>query len=275
MTSYFFVPASKINKIQDFKKFRIDEYIIDFEDAIKASERKELFNQLNELNHSLNYYYRVPLHNLSNDTVLDLTFLNSFIAKGYRKFIFPKITSTLELDEILDEYKSVDLHIILLIETPKLYLELLVKGFKYEGKLTGIAIGSHDFMSVVGGIHTIPNLEVIRQNILYLAKSYNFTAIDFASMNLKNMQSFENEVLDGFKKGYDAKFIIHPKQLEVFNSIQFYSKEEYKTAIKIEKALSKIKNEKEFNPVIIDGIIIEQPHIKRAKKIITYYNKKA
>ena len=46
MESYFFVPASKINKIQELSKLKINTIIIDFEDAIKASQRNDFFLDL-------------------------------------------------------------------------------------------------------------------------------------------------------------------------------------------------------------------------------------
>ena len=273
MESYFFVPASKMNKIQELQKLKINEFIIDFEDAIKASQRNDFFLELDNLENSKNCFFRVPLHDLSKADELDLTLINKFIKQGFTKFVFPKISSINQLDQVLGAFNTDVLDIILLVETPRLYLELQSTIFKYAEKLTGIGLGSHDFMSIVGGKHTLKNLEVVRQNILYLAKSCNITSIDIASMDVKDEESFKVEVIDGFNKGYDAKFIIHPKQYKLIESIQFYSEEEYIQALKIEEELSKLKNKKEFNPVVLDGKIIEQPHINRAKQILKNYKK--
>jgi citrate lyase beta subunit len=92
-------------------------------------------------------------------------------------------------------------------------------------------------------------------------------------MEIKDEESFKNEVIDGFNKGYEGKFIIHPRQLYLINSIKFYSEKEYIQALKIEKELSKIKNKKEFNPIVIEGRVIEQPHINRAKQVLKNYKK--
>ena len=273
MESYFFVPASKITKIQDLRRLRIEEFIIDFEDAIKASQRNSFFSALNDLEKSKDFYLRVPLHSLSRPDKLDLAFIGKFIEQGYTKFVFPKISSIDQLEEVFRTLKLETLKIVLLVETPRLYLELQSTIFNYQKSLTGIGLGSHDFMSMVGGKHTLKNLEVVRQNILYLAKSCNITSIDIASMNINDEESFIKEVTNGFNKGYDAKFIIHPKQFQTINSIQFYSEDEYNQALRIEEALSKLENKKEFNPIVLDGKIIEQPHINRAKQILKNYKK--
>jgi len=273
MESYFFLPASKLNKLQELRKLKIKEFIIDFEDAIKASQRNIFFLELNSLSNSKEFYLRVPLHSLTNEDKLDLALISEFIEQGYTKFVFPKITSTNQFEQVLKTLKTAALEIILLVETPRLYLELQSTILNYQKNLTGIGLGSHDFMSIVGGKHTLKNLEVVRQNILYLAKSCNITSIDIASMDINDKESFKEEVLDGFNKGYEAKFIIHPKQFNIINSIQFYSEGEYTQALKIEEELSKLENKKEFNPIVLDGKIIEQPHINRAKQILKNYKK--
>jgi citrate lyase beta subunit len=273
MESYFFVPASKINKIQELSKLKLNTIIIDFEDAIKASQRNDFFKELKDLENCKDYYLRVPLHDLTNASNLDLTLISKFIKQGFTKFVLPKISSINQLDQVLEEFKLEALEVILLIETPRLYLELQPTIFKYNKRLSGIGLGSHDFMSIVGGKHTLKNLEVVRQNILYLAKSCNLKSIDIASMEIKDEESFKNEVIDGFNKGYEGKFIIHPRQLYLINSIKFYSEKEYIQALKIEKELSKIKNKKEFNPIVIEGRVIEQPHINRAKQVLKNYKK--
>lgn len=273
MESYFFVPATKLNKISNLTKLNISEFIIDFEDAIKASERELLFQDLNNINKTKECFIRVPLHELSFEENLDLDFLKKFINKGYKKFVLPKIKNLKELDVILKQFKSEDLKYILLIETPRTYLEFLNSFNKYGNKLFGIGLGSHDFMSIVGGKHILQNLETIRQNILFIARALNIVPIDIASMELKNDEAFKQEVIDGFNKGFDAKFIIHPKQYEIINNTNFYTEEEYNLAIKIKEELLKLKNKKEFNPIVIEGKIIEQPHIQRAEKIIKNYKK--
>jgi len=93
-------------------------------------------------------------------------------------------------------------------------------------------------------------------------------------MELNDMASFENEILDGFQKGYDAKLIIHPKQQQFINEIQFYSIEDFDWAKKVLNALSMINGIENFNPVVINGSIVERPHLKRAEKIINWFKNK-
>jgi citrate lyase beta subunit len=99
---------------------------------------------------------------------------------------------------------------ILLIEHPKALVELEDILKNYSKCIHGIGLGSHDLSIEVGMINDIDIIRSIRINIMILAKAYNIEAIDVASMNISEKESFENEVKDGFKCGYRSKFLIHP-----------------------------------------------------------------
>jgi citrate lyase beta subunit len=214
-------------------------------------------------------FIRVPLFNLTRQ--LDISFIKSFIDKGYRKFVLPKLNSLSDYDKLLANLNCANLEFIILIENPKIYYELQHRISDYTGNLIAIGLGSHDFMDYIGGVHNLQNLDVLRQNILYMARSSGIFAIDIASMQVHQSDHFESELRDGFEKGYDGKFIIHPSQMKIFNKFQFYTEKDYLFALKIQEKLKASGNKNEFEPVIIDGLIIERPHIDRAEKIIRTY----
>ena len=91
MESYFFVPSSKLNKIPELRKLKINEFIIDFEDAIKASQRNDFFIELEDLKDSKNCYLRVSLHDLSKADELDLTLISKFIKQGFKNLYSLKL----------------------------------------------------------------------------------------------------------------------------------------------------------------------------------------
>lgn len=271
MESFFFVPGTRLHKISDIQKLNVSQIIIDLEDAVKVSEREEILNKLCSDNSYCQFFIRIPLYN--QNEILDNSIFKKLYENGFRNFIFPKIQKVSDFDEIYsDAYQ--DLKIILLVETTRFFLEVKEVLLKHKKLFFGIGIGSHDFMSEVGGVHDLKNLEYVRLQILYLARMIHIKAIDIASMELKNENSFREEIQDGLHKGYDAKFFIHPFQISIFKSLSLYSENEYNWAQKIMNEFSKVESASEFNPIIIDGQIIERPHLAKAKKIIEYYASK-
>jgi len=273
MYSFFFIPASKIDKLEKLRNLAIDEFIIDFEDAIKESERQDLIDRLSQNEALRDCYLRIPVYD-NSETNIDLNYLKPFLKSGFKNFVFPKIQSIDDLETLRVLTKSYNISPILLIETPRLYLELLSNISTYVNYFRSVALGSHDFMASVGGVHNLENLETVRQNILYFARATHSQAIDIASMNINDTDAFRLELQDGFRKGFDGKFLIHPRQHKIFDTYQFYTEEEYNSALKIISQLEMVQgNEEEFNPVVIDGQIIERPHLERALKVVKTYKK--
>ncbi len=269
---FFFVPGNRLHKIPDIRNLNVSEIIIDLEDSVKFSERGQILAQLKSGFYYTQFYIRVPLYNEKEE--LDIFFFNRLYENGFRKFVFPKIQKGSDFDAIISGKEDSGLKIILLVETTRFFLEVKEVLLKYEVVFSGIGSGSHDFMAEVGGVHDLKNLEYVRLQILYLARMINIKAIDIASMELKDDNSYKNEIIDGFRKGYDAKFLIHPWQAELFKSISLYAEEDLTWAKKVTNELEKAGSAREFNPIVLDGQIIERPHIAKAQKIIKYYENK-
>lgn len=272
MESFFFVPGNRINNISQIQQLKVSHIIIDLEDAVKFSEREAIVEDLSVKPEYQDFYIRVPLYDLQE--TLEISIFNKLYHSGFRKFIFPKIGKASDIDEIVSQERYADLQIILLVETTRFFLEVKDVLIRYQHLFSGIGLGSHDFMSEVGGVHNLKNLEYARQQILYMARMVQIKAIDIASMELNDKITLEQEIVDGFYKGYDAKFFIHPWQVTLFNSLFLYSKADFEWAENVSNELAKVGSKGEFVPIVLDGQVIERPHLTKAQKILKYYESK-
>lgn len=272
MNSFFFVPGNRLHKIEAIQKLNVSEIVIDLEDAVKVSEREVIIEDLITTSAYTQFFIRIPLYTSAGH--IDTSVLNKLYRGGYRKFIFPKIQAAADFKEIYTPSDYQDVNIVLLVEHARFFLEAKDVLLQYPEIFTGIGVGSHDFMAEIGGIHNLQNLEYIRLQILYLARMIHIKAIDIASMELKDEEQLKAEIIDGFQKGYDSKFFIHPWQINVFRTIPLYSEKELDWANKIIDKLRKVGSSDEFNPIIVAGQIIERPHLAKAEKIIKYYASK-
>lgn len=270
MQSFFFVPANRLHKIPSIVKLNVDEIIIDLEDAIKTSEREEFIHQLKNESIDRSFFIRVPLYSIQNK--LELSILEELIAIGYKNFIYPKLQNIQDFERVT-KFITEENKIILLIETPLLLTQLQTILDKYNTKIYGIGLGSHDFMNYIGGKHNLHNLEFYRNFTLLFAKAYNCVSFDIASMELEDENELTLEIKDGFNKGFDAKLYIHPWQIAVKNAIQFFNEKDLEWAERIYKEYQKINNPEEFNPIVVDGEIIEKPHLNKVFTILKYFNK--
>ena len=174
---------------------------------------------------------------------------------------------------MLDEnYEFKNNQFILLIENPLCLMNLKEIVTSKIINITGITLGSHDYTNVVGMKHTSHYLSFARNYVLNVAKAYDLIAIDIASMNISDEEGFSNECLDAFNMGYDAKFVLHPQQLEVLKKTEYFYQEEVKNALEIYEEIKTMDLDK-FSVIKVNGKLYERPHLKRIMKIVEW-NKK-
>lgn len=264
MRSYFFIPASLYANVSKILEKGVDEIVIDFEDSIKVSEKEDILTSIDKFEASKNYWFRIPLR-ISFDDDLSFDFMDYVVSLGYKKIVLPKVKNYEELKLVIQRYTEIEY--ILLIEHPRLLNQIEVITTEVTG-LKGVALGSHDLMAYIGSKHSLSNLEYPRQKVLYAARASEIEAIDIASMELKNEGDFINEIKDGFEKGFDSKFFIHPWQLGLLKKMIFYTDSEIEWATEVITKYNEVNSAGEFTPVVINGQIIERPHLKRAQYII-------
>lgn len=272
MDSYFFVPGNKLFKFASIQSLKVEQIIIDLEDAVKRSQIAAITEELKiGFEKYKSSFIRVPI--VGTDQKIDTELLCCLQGIGFKNFVLPKLNNIDDFEGVLAKTKSDEVRIILLVETPRLLAQCDDLLSRYNRFFVGLGLGSHDFMATIGGKHTIKNLEFARQRILYVARSNNIQAIDIVSMELKNRTDFMSEVKDGFEKGYDGKFLIHPWQFDILRNADFYTLEEYEWALKIDSLMQGVGSLDEFSAITVEGQVVEKPHWNKVQKIIKYYER--
>ena len=274
MKSYFFIPATRLHKLEQIAASGVHEIIIDLEDAVTDAQRPALIQQLSQLpDRWKSCWLRIPLRANWSDQP-DWSIARQLLKMGFHRLVLPKLNSADEWNEFLvqtlapEEFRG-----ILLIEHPRLLIDLhkILEGI-HADKIEGVGLGSHDLMNFIGAQHEPEQLRFPRIQCLYLAKSFGKYAIDIASMNLSDEESFAEEVRDGFRHGYDAKFVIHPAQWQWMQKALEVQPDELRWARKVIAALPKNTVGKDAEPFVLEGEIIEKPHIEKAMNILKKHN---
>jgi len=259
--SFHFIPAHKNHLFSRIDSLNADEVIFDLEDAVpidkKSIGRKNLLSFLKDNNKS-NFWIRC--NNIeSSDFFLDLELIKQVENIG---IVVPKV----ENSDFLNHFKFVnDLKIIILIESFEGYQN--IKQIVTSKSIFGIGLGLEDMFSVM----TIENTrlkkltEFLRLNIICFAKANNLVCIDGISNNFSDKEKLINECSEIRNLGFDAKFSIHPFQIEIINESFGIDESQKKWAEKIEKATNL---ESGFGYVKVDDEIITPPKIIKAKMIL-------
>lgn len=271
MKSYFFIPATKIHKLQDVVRSGVDQVVIDLEDAVLAEDRAALTQQLKLADESIKaHWIRVPLRD-EWDEEIDTTLACELASAGWHYLVIPKIKSIDEFDATMDALAKTNAvkACILLVEHPRMLIDLReVMLHKSSAMITSIAFGAHDFVNHIGGEFSFARLQHGRMQCLYVARAFGKVALDIASVNISDEQDFLNEVRDGLNSGFDGKLIIHPLQWSWMQSTLGHPQRDLIWAKKVMESLPGDVSGKEIEPFILDGEIIEKPHVERAMNIL-------
>ena len=269
LKTFFFIPSNKEKFVIKVSSIDADCFVFDLEDAVAKDETETCLERLNRLELRDNYYVR-PRIDFSPGGTPDLKLITDLVDIGFRRFLIPKIS---ELEELKYLQKVLMLNekyqFILLVENPLCLMNLkeIVKSKIIN--ITGITLGSHDYTNVIGMKHTAHYLSFARNYVLNVAKAYDLMAIDIASMNISDEEEFSNECLDAFNMGYDAKFVLHPQQLEVLKKTEYFYQKEVKNALEIYEEI-KTMNLDKFSVIKVNGKLYEKPHLKRIMKIVEW-----
>ena len=273
MKSFFFIPGNHPKLEEKVKTIKADQFIIDLEDAIDSRNLSDYIERLTDLKDLHKFYVRPALF---DDDKLNEEVLIALIDIGVKNFMIPKFSSLKELQLIencLSGFQLENINFILLIENPKSLFQLPVLLEKTKLKLAGIVFGSHDYCGETGMVHRLNTLYYPRFTIVSMAKSYGLIAIDIVNTNLNDDNDFINELDNGFEMGFDAKALIHPKQLQILD--QFKSSKRFQL-VEAEKILKTYKELGKPPVFTFKGKVIEAPHIKfysnLIKKIKDYGN---
>lgn len=277
LKTFFFIPSDKEKFIIKVSSIDADYFVFDLEDAVAKNEAKECLERLNRLELYDNYYVR-PRIEFKAGNIPDMKMLNELIDIGFRKFLIPKIS---ELDELKyiqkvlmsdNNYEFKNNQFIILVENPLCLMNLQEMVTSKIINITGITLGSHDYANFVGMKHTSHYLSFARNYVLNVAKAYDLIAIDIASMNISDEEGFSNECLEAFNMGFDAKFVLHPQQLEVLKKTEYFYQEEVKNALEIYEEIKTMDLDK-FSVIKVNGKLYERPHLKRIMKIVEWNRK--
>lgn len=264
LKSYFFVPANKERFLNKVELIEADEIILDLEDTVPLQELPNSIESISSNSTFKNYFVRP---NIFIDNKFDLSTLKILLNKGFTRFVIPKIESVNQIEKVLSLVKNADL--VLLVEHPRLYIELKRILELYSNRFIGIGLGAHDFSMNTNHIQYDIFINQLRIDISILAAAFKLESIDTASMIISDEPSFKMDCINAFNAGCSGKFLIHPQQLDTLKAAEYFKKEEIEWAKKAIKVLDTAK-ESELSAISIDGKVLERPHLKRIKLIKEY-----
>ena len=277
MRSLLFVPADDEKKQAKALNSETDAIILDMEDSVSLKNKvvardvvKEFFAQT-----STEKIIIVRINALDTEFWRDDMAVIADLAPDY--ILVPKARSGEDIATInaLIEKSSNAANktkiIALVTETPESIFNMA--SFKNcANRLSALTWGAEDLSAEIGaqtnkdqnGVY-FPVYQLARSWCLLGASNAEVSAIDSVFTNFKDDDGLRAEAIVAKTEGFWGKMIIHPRQIKIVNEVFTVSDSEIAHA---KEVIDAIENSKMGGVAQLNGEMIDQPHYKRALRVV-------
>lgn len=283
MRSFLFVPGDKERMFDKASNTDADALILDLEDSVsltaKQEARKVVQHSLQQSRKSHQKWF-VRINDFDTDLYLeDLSAVMPYRPDG---IVLPKVNGQKDierLDYYLQAFESANqieigstLVVAIATENAASVLNLNTFNSSAPKRLYGLMWGGEDLAGSLGAVrnkigenYTSP-FKLARDWCLFAAAAAGVVAIDSICADIKNLELVKTEAESAKGDGFSAKALIHPSHIDIVNQVFTPTDEEITWAQKVIAAFEKSPN---VGVVNIDGQMIDKPHERIAKNIIS------
>jgi citrate lyase subunit beta/citryl-CoA lyase len=265
------MPGANERALEKAKTLPADALILDLEDAVapdaKAAARKRVCAAAS----SGEYGKReIAIRVNAADTEWHAEDVAAAVAAGPDAILVPKVNSAaavLALEASISDAPS-RTALWAMVETPEAMLNASAIASASE-RLTVLVMGTNDLANELHAEH-VPGRAPLLTGLslcLLAARAAGKVILDGVYNDVKDMDGFESECLQGRQLGFDGKTLIHPSQLEPCNRIFAPSEAEVEKSRRIIEAFAQAQADGR-GVVTVDGRMIENLHVRNAERIL-------
>lgn len=265
MKSLLFVPGDNPSMLQNAFVFESDKIIIDLEDAVSVDNKDAARILVKQYLRICDKLEDVIIRINGLDTsyyIEDMEMIEEF---DIFAIMVPKVTV-----DVMEEFNSKYNYKVIPIIECCMAVTQISEIVKYDN-IVGILLGAEDLSSDLEVARSSSSIEILypRAQLAYYCKAYNKIAIDTPSTNATLMSVVEEDAKFAKSLGLKAKACIHPNQVAVVNEVFCVSEEEVLWAKRVLAAVEMNKGKGAFS---LDGKMIDEPIIRRAKRFLNEAN---
>jgi len=296
MRSLLFVPADSEKKLQKSLTSGADVLIFDLEDAVSLS-RKEVAREIlaaflaSDIVHETQSKTDAPtLYVRVNalDTQLTLADLCAVMPARPAGVVLPKCRHAGDLTRLghyLEAFESIypahhstaDITQVIAIVTETAGSIAGLDSYancQMLNRLKGLMWGAEDLSGDIGALANklagsnqwSAPFAFARTRCLLAAAAAGVTAIDTVPTDIHNIEALTEETKQAYRDGFSAKAAIHPVQVPVINEAMTPDAQAQSWATKVVAAF---EASAAVGVATLDGKMLDTPHLRLAKKILT------
>ncbi|MCC2600892.1 HpcH/HpaI aldolase/citrate lyase family protein [Sphingopyxis yananensis] len=278
LRSLLFVPGDRPERFEKAAASGADAIILDLEDSVSLSNKEKARAAIADyLSGERQTFTLVRVNPLdSHFTAADVA---AVIGARPDAIMLPKAdgaSSIAQLDTILRSEGAADASLPAILpiatETPQAIFTL-GSYREVKDRLLGLTWGAEDLPAAIGastsreadGSYTAP-YQLARSLTLFAAHGAGTAAIDTVFPAIKDAEGLARYAATARRDGFTGMMAIHPSQVEPINAAFTPSTEELQRAHAIVEAFN---NNPGAGVLQIDGKMIDAPHLKQARHILS------
>jgi citrate lyase subunit beta/citryl-CoA lyase len=271
--SVLYMPAANERALEKAKSIAADAIIFDLEDAV-APDAKEAARSNAAAAASSGQYGNRELTIRCNglDTPWGIDDLAAAAQSGASAVVIPKVADLDTLHQVSDRLDAAgahaDMKIWAMIETPTAIFD--VRRLVEHWRVSVLVMGTNDLarelrssLGAAGRHPLVPHLATA----LAAAREADKVILDGVYNDVKDLDGFRVECVQGFEMGFDGKTLIHPGQVDICNEVWAPSADDVEHArgliATFEAAVAEGKGVVTYN-----GRMIENLHVANAQRVL-------
>ncbi len=271
--SVLYMPAANERALEKAKTIAADAIIFDLEDAV-APDAKETARMNAVAAASSSDYGGRELTIRCNglDTPWGVGDLAAAAQSGASAVVIPKVGSVDYLDQVADRLDAAgarpDMRIWAMIETPTGIFD--VRAIAAHQRVAVLVMGTNDLArelrSAIGAAGRHP-LVAHLSVALAGAREAGKVILDGVYNDVKDLDGFRTECVQGYEMGFDGKTLIHPGQVDICNDVWAPSEDDVANArgmiAAFDEGIAAGKGVVTYN-----GRMIENLHVASARRVL-------
>lgn len=270
--SVLYMPSSNERALDKAKTLPADAIIFDLEDAV-APDAKESARPMAVAAASSGEYGNKELTIRCNglDTPWGTHDIAAAARSGASAVVIPKVASVEYVEQVsrlLGAAGAPDSMMIWpMIETPTAIFD--VRHIAAHPRVAVLVMGTNDLArelraALVPGRHPLVPLLA---TALAAAREAGKVILDGVYNDVKNLEGFRDECVQGAEMGFDGKTLIHPGQVDIANEVWAPSEADVEHARKVIAAFDEAVREGR-GVITVDGRMIENLHVANAQRTL-------
>lgn len=270
--SVLYMPAANERALEKAKTLPADAIIFDLEDAVAPDAKESARANACAAVASGDYGHReLTIRCNGLDTPWGAEDLAAAATSGAAAVVIPKVASVAAIDLVSSILRASGapeaMNIWAMIETPTAIFD--VRHIAAHPRVSTLVMGTNDLARelrarlVPGRGPLVPHLAVA----LAAAREAGKVILDGVYNDVKDLDGFRAECVQGADMGFDGKTLIHPTQVDIANDVWAPTDDEVDHARRVIAAFQEGVADGR-GVITVDGRMIENLHVENARRAI-------